>query len=259
MFCVASLIQPCCVLLVSAYLILRLFFEERTAEDLAAYVRRAVGALFRFARWCLRKARDFMRSHKVAVRRTVLGCALALAVVFANGCHYVFKGQFKSVEKLKAGKELSLYECCSVYTMHMAVWMFGWPLAPEAAKEAFLLHFPHRKEVSLSGNSVFKSKKFKDLPYGRTKISWDLSDFNSSERRYALALNGKNTEVFVYEDTSAGEGFVDDGDLMECRLTVEYTDVKVDIAGITIHESLFNYLQKKGWLHPYRARYSRLI
>ena len=77
---------------------------------------------------------------KKLIKWLLISIALIIVLVFANGCYYVFRGQERSMAKLREGKELNLYECCSIYTMHMAVWMFGWPISPEAAKEAFWLH-----------------------------------------------------------------------------------------------------------------------
>ena len=56
-------------------------------------------------------------------------------VVFINGCIYVFALQDRTMNKIKNNEEVSLYEKCSIYTMHMAVYMFGWPLSPEASGE----------------------------------------------------------------------------------------------------------------------------
>ena len=59
------------------------------------------------------------------------------------------------MDKIKNGEEPSLYEKCSVYTMHMAVSMFGWPLSPEAAGEVFRMSFPWNR-----GKAVLKENDF---------------------------------------------------------------------------------------------------
>ncbi len=38
-----------------------------------------------------------------------------IALVFANGCYYVFWGQHRSAGKIRQGKELSAYEIGSIY------------------------------------------------------------------------------------------------------------------------------------------------
>ena len=70
-------------------------------------------------------------------------------IVFVNGCIYVFALQEKTMDKIKNGEEPSLYEKCSIYTMHMAVYMFGWPLSPEAASEIFKMSFPWNREKAV--------------------------------------------------------------------------------------------------------------
>ena len=70
-------------------------------------------------------------------------------IVFVNGCIYVFALQEKTMDKIKKGEEPSLYEKCSIYTMHMAVYMFGWPLSPEAAGEVFRMSFPWNRETAI--------------------------------------------------------------------------------------------------------------
>ena len=125
------------------------------------------------------------------------------ATVFVNGCYFVFSGQEKAMRKIRQGDRLNLYENCSVYTMHMALWLFGWPLSPEAAWECFLLHFPHHDDevVTFRASEGFiKAPKLleainslADRPSGSTvHVTWNASrDYalNSPERRAAIAVN----------------------------------------------------------------------
>ena len=61
-----------------------------------------------------------------SLKITIISLLVLVALVFANGCYYVFWGQEKSMEKIRKGGELNLYECCSVYTMHMASKTMMW-------------------------------------------------------------------------------------------------------------------------------------
>lgn len=162
-----------------------------------------------------------------------------IAVIVINGVYYVFAGQGRSMRKLESGKELNLYECCSIYTMHMAVWMFGWPLAPEAAHEAFLLHFPHKKDVvrnidMYAANGFSKEIQVKGVDYANMK--W-------ADMRVPLALNSPDTYFEVTDSYSM------------CVVPVAYTDAVHRIGRIPVNTSLFVYLQKRGLLHPYRMVY----
>ena len=101
---------------------------------------------------------------KKSVKIALIGLLCLVFAVLINGCYYVFWGQEKSMKKLQNSQDLNFYECCSVYTMHMALWIFGWPLSPEAAKECFLLHFPQKDTVEFEiTNAIYDSPKIEDI------------------------------------------------------------------------------------------------
>lgn len=164
---------------------------------------------------------------------------ISVLVIFLNGIYYVFSGQFKSVNKIKHGEELNIYECCSIYTMHIAVWMFGWPISPEAAYEAFLMHFPHDNIVernidmyAANGYSTEMSVKSKDY-----------ASLKGDKLRYALALNSPDTHFEVTENYSM------------CTVSIKYTDAVTRIGNIPMNTILFKYLQDRKILHPYTMVY----
>lgn len=117
------------------------------------------------------------------VRRALLLVLALFVVVLVNGFYYVFHGQFKSAEKLAAGKELNAYECFSIYTMHTALWMFFWPASPTAANEVFIMQFcdSSLKEMEHKNPILKKSilsprvlETMKSLNLGQSKyISWN--------------------------------------------------------------------------------------
>lgn len=130
----------------------------------------------------------------------LIGVLCLIFAVLINGCYYVFWGQEKSMKKLRNNQDLNFYECCSIYTMHMAVWMLGWPLSPEAANAAFKMHFKtgtgHRwySDTSFTESEVVTSNpnwKAK-IPF---KVSWptDLTQISKEELKYALAYNTNDT------------------------------------------------------------------
>ena len=140
---------------------------------------------------------------KKPIKITLISLLIIVAIVFVNGCYFVFCHQDKSMAKIQQGKDLNLYECCSVYTMHMALWLFGWPLSPEAAWECFLLHFPHEDDDVVrfrASNGFMKSPKLqKAVEYLSDKKSgtsvhvvWKASKdyaLGSPEHRAAIAVN----------------------------------------------------------------------
>jgi hypothetical protein len=143
------------------------------------------------------------------------------------------------MNRLKEGKELSLYERASIYQMHTAVWLFGWCISPEAAYEAFLLHFPHKKPVERYGDMWALNNYSTIVPYKGK----DYANMGIKELRAALAINSKNTIIEHTDDYSL------------CFVRVEYTDAVNQIWKIPMHTSLFKYLQDKGILHPYTIMY----
>ena len=64
-------------------------------------------------------------------------------VCFINGCYYLAKGQYTTVDKIAQGKSISLYEKTTIYTLYMGLYMFGWMYAPQAAWANMQMAFPH--------------------------------------------------------------------------------------------------------------------
>ena len=120
-------------------------------------------------------------------------------IVFVNGCIYVFALQEKTMDKIKNGARVSFYEKCSIYTMHMAVYMFGWPLSPEAASEIFKMSFPWNREKAVLREDDFfmesptVQKAIKCLQEGqRKRIAFKAETaYNtaSPDHRVALGVN----------------------------------------------------------------------
>lgn len=194
------------------------------------------------------------------VKRILIVLLSIFVIVFVNGCYFVFWGQHKAMSKIQSGKELNLYECSSVYTMHMALWMFGWPLSPEAAKECFMLHFHNEDTVKFRATrgGIYKSDKIMkavaklgNRPIGSSiYVAWNgKKDYalRSPEHRAAIALNPcyvTKVENDHYE--------------ISARLVYpKYSKTPFDLRlfTITLHEGLFRYLQDRGWLSIYNISY----
>ena len=173
-------------------------------------------------------------------------------IVFVNGCIYVFALQDKTMDKIRNDSRVSFYEKCSIYTMHMAVYMFGWPLSPEAAGEVFRMSFPwNREKVVLREDDFFMEsptvqKALNGLQEGqRKRIAFKAETaYNtaSPDHRVALAVNPGylyKKDGKVYLESYAHYPY--------------YSTTPITIFGskIIIHEGLFHYLEKIGWMHPY--------
>lgn len=190
---------------------------------------------------------------------------------FINGCYFVFCHQDKSMAKIQRGEDLNLYECCSIYTMHMAVWMFGWPLSPEAARECFLLHFPHEDDDLVRFKA---SRGFMKSPKLRTAVEY-LSDKQSgasvhvawkASKDYALYSPEHRAAIAVNAcDVIKGEVDKTTGDYeIRIRCAMVYpkysrTEFNLGKFSIWIQEGLFRYLEERGWISRYIAEYYTII
>lgn len=140
--------------------------------------------------------------------------------------------QQECIAKLERGEGLSLYEKCSVYSIHLAIMSVGYLVSPEAATEEFYLTYPHGKKVW--HNNFFVSK----CDTGRISLP-----YTPPYLRVACALNGY---YVVKNDT----GYTING-------TIEYPFIREDtkILCFRINEGLLYYLQEIGWLFPYDFEY----
>ena len=208
---------------------------------------------------------------KRPVKITLASLLAIVAILFANGCYFVFWHQDKAMNKILQGKGLNLYECCSVYTMHMALWLFGWPLSPEAARECFLLHFPHEDDDVVrfrASKGFMKSPKLQDaVEYLSDKhagtsvrVEWKASrDYavHSPEHRAAIAVNACDV-IKGEEDKSTGNYEI----LIRCAMVYpkySWTEFNLGKFSIYLHEGLFRYLEDRGWISRYIAEYSTVI
>ncbi len=177
------------------------------------------------------------------------------SVVFLNGCYYVFWGQKASAQKIREGKELTLYEIGSIYTMHMAICTVGWIYSPEATKEIIGMSFKKNRDEVIRKESDFflKYPIIQDQyqsQYARRKIAFNGDKSYSlldSDHRLALAVN----PGYLWRDK----------DYVYLEAPVHYPvcyNTHIGITKsfrITINECLFSYLEQKGILHPYTIVY----
>lgn len=206
---------------------------------------------------------------KKSVKIALIGLLCLVFAVLINGCYYVFWGQEKSMKKLQNSQDLNFYECCSVYTMHMALWIFGWPLSPEAAKECFLLHFPQKDTVEFEiTNAIYDSPKITEACESlSTKsvgtsitVAWNGNKdyaLNSPEHRAAIALNPCKITRIKDEYPPFNTSSLYKVKITSPMIYPKYSRTEFNLGKFTIivHEGLFRYLQDRGWLSKYIAEY----
>ena len=199
-------------------------------------------------------------------KKILLILLVLFLVVFANGCYYVFWGQHRSEEKLRQGKELNVYECVSIYTMHTALWMFFWPCSPGAAMETFMMQFNRNPEKTVRHknryvlNSLLSPKILStmlSLELNESKrVSWngDIAyDLSHPEHKAAMALNACDVSREI--DKKTGK------EVFAIRLNnswADWSETRVTVTkgfSIYVQEALFKYLQKKRIINSFVDEY----
>ena len=193
-------------------------------------------------------------------RKIIITLLAVLALLFGNGFYYVFHGQDMSIEKLQRGMELNLYEKCSIYTMHIGLWTLGWPMSLQAARECLMLHFPQKNTVyinmRLSSPRIDAAvSSLKDRPVGSyVDVSWDGTgaySLASPEHKAAIAVNSCRI-VKEWQENNLYTCSVYSSMQYPKRSNTVFTLGRIRIP---VQEGLFRFLQDKGWLSCFTARY----
>lgn len=151
----------------------------------------------------------------------------------------------------------------------MALWLFGWPLSPEAARECFLLHFPQKDTVEFEiTNAIYDSSKIAEACESlstksvRTSITvaWNGNKdyaLNSPEHRAAIALNPCKITRIKDEYPPFNTSSLYKVKITSPMIYPKYSRTEFNLGKVTIivHEGLFRYLQDRGWLSKYIAEY----
>lgn len=186
-------------------------------------------------------------------KRVGLTLFVIFLVCFINGCYYLAKGQYSTVDKIAHCQSISLYEKTTIYTLHMGLYLFGWMYAPQAAWANMQMAFPHHSDTIYYKSDCIVTPQITERVRARRwgKVAWNGNvayASNSLERNAAILLNG-------------GKLGTETIDGIECvSVTCPYTWKGVvsrttfQLTGnfaITLHEELFYEIEKCGWLHPY--------
>ena len=193
---------------------------------------------------------------KKFLKTTLILIVSIFLIVFVNGCYYVFYGQEKSVKKLEQGKDLNAYEIASIYSMHTACWMFGWVFTPTTAHLAFCsqfgivpkensLHIPENTKL-IQIKTYLLENKIINQPY---RITFDSYTDDTS-----LCLNGTTITLIDYISTDFGntEPFIQG--VYEINMYYDYKSDIVTVKNVKIAETLFDYLENKNILHPFKYK-----
>lgn len=200
-------------------------------------------------------------------KKVILAIVILFCIAFANGCYYLFHGQFKSAEKLKQGKELNLYECCSIYSMHTALWMFCWPCSIGAANEVFMMQFRksrmdtvrHTNKLILKNNlSPRVLSTMRSLSSGESKrLAWNGNvsySLLNSEHKAAMTLNPCTISMEIDKKTGEPTYFIrlDNSWPVESETHIRVTKN----FELVLNEGLFRYLQDRHIINNFIDEYA---
>ena len=189
------------------------------------------------------------------IKRILICCVIIFAIIFINGCYFVFYGQHKAANKLANNKDLNIYEVASTYTMHLAICTVGWIYGPEATKEYINMSFKKNRDKTIYVESDF----FLTSPV----VQKYAENIGPEEKRIAFkddcySLFNPNHRVAL----AANPGYLSKiGSTLYFRVPVHYpscVNTKIYITKnkyILMNECLFNYLEKINVLHPHTIIY----
>ena len=177
-----------------------------------------------------------MKQKKIYKRIAIIVIALSILVI-SNLLIWVTSPtiQQNCLKRIDDGGQLNLYQKCSIYTMHIAIFSVGQLVSPEAATEEFYLSYPH-------GKKIFKTTMLRNLKLGRVGLYYTPKNL-----RVACALNG----WYVKEKTIDGHPVK----YVEAICRYDYIHDDTIILGFHFNEGLLTYMQDIGWLYPYEIEY----
>jgi hypothetical protein len=155
------------------------------------------------------------------------------------------------ITRVRQGKELNVIEKGNIWGLNLMSAVIAYPFYTEVAKETGLMIFDGPKTRYFESDFFLESKVIQQLIKSGIKsgkLRWPSKDYYSAtEARVSLALNGGYYKI-------VDGRFIIDVDInypskSEIRIGTPYLQ-------ITVEEGLFNYLEKRGWLHTYNARWT---
>ncbi len=181
-------------------------------------------------------------------KKLLIAVILIISLLCVNQAAYLNKVQFICTEKINKGEDLNLYETFSVLQTHTMFWLVGWVVEPATAHMCFCKQFHLNAPIFPypfpdTNVSVIRKAKKKIQQNPNLQVRLAFPKYNS---RASLLLNGATIE-----------GFYDDCGL--CYLYSWCNDYKpgiINICGITLSETCFDYLENKGILSIFNCYYS---
>lgn len=182
-------------------------------------------------------------------RRTkiILGILGVITLLVINQIYYLCSLQFKCTEKINNGEDLTRYEIFSAMQTHTNFWLFGWVVEPNTAMSCFQKQFNMRDPIlmpSLPEDEQVRKAKAEAYKHPGKKVRMAWKSYNTKASIY---FNGGYVIFHKAEDYY-------DVNCFEYEIPLDYKPGVIKINGITLCETVFDYLENIGKLKVFTIR-----
>lgn len=159
---------------------------------------------------------------------------LPIAVLCAVELDYLNRAQFNCVQKIQNNENLTKYELFGAKLTHTCFWLFGWLYDPNTAHLCFCKQFhmnPFCDFEIVPDSYLLECIERAEKSGDAIRLSWKTYD-----NPVSVYLNGS------YLHYSSAKG------TPEYYIIADYSPGTISIAGVTICETVFDYLENIGVL-----------
>lgn len=182
-------------------------------------------------------------------RRTkiILGILGVITLLAINQIYYLCSLQFKCTEKINNGEDLTRYEIFSAMQTHTNFWLFGWVIEPNTALSCFQKQFNMRNPILMPS-----------LPEDEQVLKAKAEAYKHPGKKVRMAWKSYNTKASIYFNGSyvifhKAEDYYD-ANCFEYEIPLDYKPGVIKINGITLCETVFDYLENIGKLKVFTIR-----
>ena len=157
-------------------------------------------------------------------------------LLILNQILYLTKVQYICTDKINNNQELNYYEKVSALQTHSMLWLIGWIVEPNTAQMCFCKQFHISNPIwlfNIPEDYVVKQAKLKNT---KVRLTW-----KSYTSKASIYLNGSYIEPY---EQDGYKGYL-------YEIHSDYKPGIINICGINISETVFDYLENKNILASY--------
>lgn len=186
------------------------------------------------------------------MKKTITSILIVIILLVFNQIIYLTKVQFICENKINAGKELNQYEVLSALQTHSMFWIVGWIVEPNTALVCFNKQFHLCNNIfnfSLpDDDEVIKKAKKKLLNKECNEIRLVWKNYSNKASIY---LNGSYLSIYTFDSNYLSKPNNNSIQNYLYRINCDYKPGTINICGIIIVETVFDYLENKNILSVY--------